>query len=165
MRTFAKLAVALLLGLAATAASAHINFVKARMLSLDQRQDRWVLELEIHGMDTGSREPVIPPKRVTLQIMRAPTCIYHKQIYLGTPEEFERALDILRTQVADGKIHVFGLNASRVDEEGGKYISPNLRVGEMLEYPVVWAVAREPSGVRCPLQFVEESQSQKRKTS
>jgi hypothetical protein len=157
MRTFAKLAVALFLGLMGAAANAHIYFVKARMLSLDQRHDRWVLKLEIHGMDTGSRTPVIPLKRVTIQIMRAPTCIYQKQIYLGTPEEFERALEILRTQVADGKVHVFGLNASRVDDLGEKYISPNLRVGEMLEDPVVWAVAREPSGVRCPLQFVEES--------
>jgi hypothetical protein len=157
MRTFAKLMAALLLGLVSAAANAHINFVKARMLSLEQWQDRWVLELEIHGMETGGRQAVNPPQRVTIQIMRAPTCIYHKQIYLGTPEEFTRALAIIRAQVADGKLHVFGLNASRVDEKGARYISPNLRVGEMLEDPVVWAVAREPSGVRCPLQFVEKS--------
>ena len=153
MRAFAKVAALLFTGLLAVDANAHIEFVQARFLSLERLGDRWNLQLEIHKWENGG--PVEnPPRRVTVQFSRVPACIYHKNIYLGTPQEYAQAVELLRAQAADGKLHRFGLNATRVDEKGDRYISPNLRLGQMFDEPVVWAVARESSGERCPLKYV-----------
>jgi hypothetical protein len=155
MRTFAKVAATLLLGAFAATAQAHIEFIQARFLSLEETSSgRWTLEMEIHGWENGGPR-VDPPLRITLQFGREPDCIRQKAIYLGTPEEFSEALQVLKAQAADGKLHRFGLNASRVDEGGVRYLSPNLRLGKKYgDEPVVWAVAREASGVRCPLKYV-----------
>jgi hypothetical protein len=156
MRRFAKVAATLLLGALAANANAHIEFIKARFLTLtESAAGRWTLELEIHQWMNGRRD-VKPPRRVTLQFGREPGCILEKDLYLGTEAEFAEAVQLIAAQMAAGGLHTFGLNASRVDESGIRYLSPNLRVGKVMKHegPLVWAVARQASGVRCPLKYV-----------
>ncbi|MDF3021220.1 MAG: hypothetical protein K0Q92_2523 [Steroidobacteraceae bacterium] len=82
MRTFAKVAVTLLLGAFAATANAHIEFVQARLFSLEGSDDRWVLEMEIH--EWGSGRKLARPMRATVQFKREPQCIVNKELYLGT---------------------------------------------------------------------------------
>jgi hypothetical protein len=154
MRTFAKLAAALLLGLTAAAANAHIEFVQARMLSLEQRDDRWILQIEIHHWDNGGRGAQVPPRRATVQISRVPRCIFTKRLYLGTPEEYAQALEVLRAQVASGGLHRFGLNADQLSPKGDAYLAVNLRVGGFGKPdPTVWTIGTEGGRDHCPFKY------------
>ncbi len=143
MRMFEKLAVTLLLGVFATSANAHIEFIDARFVALDRAADHWVLKLEIHRWNNGG--PVeSPPRPATVYVRRDPRCIRAKQIYLGTQEEFDRALVVLRAQLAAGGKHVFGFNVTPLTDERDEFIAVNLRVGNFHgAEPIVWAVASE----------------------
>jgi hypothetical protein len=152
MRTFAKLAAALFLGLMAAAANAHIDFVEARLLSLERKDDRWVLKMEIHSPMYGQRQE--GPRRATVQIDRVPRCIYTKHLYLGTPEEYEQALGVIRAQIADGGIHRFGLNARQMSPKGDAFLAVNLRVGGFgTAGQTVWAIQPEVGLDLCPFKY------------
>src|SRR5262245_37971999 len=145
MRTFAKLAASLLLGLVAVDADAHIEFIEARFVSLTQDVDHWVLKLEIHEwLNGGPKEQ--PPRPATLHFKRDPRCIRSNNIYLGSQDEYDRALAALREQVATGGRHRFGFNVTPLTKGGDEYIAVNLRLADSPDDdkpPLVWSVASE----------------------
>jgi hypothetical protein len=153
MRRFAKLSATLLLGTIAASANAHINVVQARLLSLRQEADRWLLELEIHAARKGG-SPDRHPTNAVVHIQRAPDCIVSKQIYLGTSEEFEQALDLLRAQVTEGGIQPFGLNATPVTPKRDVFLAVNLRVFKPgTAEQMVWTVHPETGLDLCPFKY------------
>jgi hypothetical protein len=155
MRKSVKLAAALLLGAFGAAANAHIEFIQAKMLSLDRLDDRWVLEMEIHLWENGGRRVEAPPRRVSMQLQRVPRCIFTKRLYLGSEEEFEQALAVLRAQVASGGVHRFGLNADQVSPKGDAYLAVNLRVFKPGQADqLVWAIGSEGGRDHCPFKFL-----------
>ena len=152
MRTFAKVAVTLLLGAFAATANAHIEFVQARLFSLEGSDDRWVLEMEIH--EWGSGRKLARPMRATVQFKREPQCIVNKELYLGTAPEFERGLRVIREQIAAGGLHKFGLNAMPVDSKGSRFLGVNLRVGDVTGGgPLAWIIKPEAGLDLCPFKY------------
>ena len=150
MRTFAKLAASLLVGLFAVEANAHIEFIEAKFISLERNEDHWVLKLEIlEWLNGGPKEQ--PPRQATLHFKRDPGCIHSKNIYLGSPEEFDKALAVLSDQVAAGGSHRFGFNVTPLTEGGNEFIAVNLRLADAPnddKPPLVWSVASE-AGYYC----------------
>ena len=157
MRRFAKLSAALFAGLFAAGANAHIEFIEAKFVSLEPAADHWILKLEIHEwLNGGPKEPT--PRPATLHFKRDPRCIRTNNIYLGTPEEYERALAVLREQLAAGGTHTFGFNVTPLHEGRDEYIAVNLRVGKAFDGkpPVVWSVQSE-AGYYCFKQLKNSS--------
>ena len=155
MRGFVKLSATLLLGAFAATAHAHIDFVHARLLSLEQREDRWVLNLEIHRWESGHELKVVP-QPATVQIQRVPGCIVGKALYLGTQEEFLEALDVIRAQIAAGGVQRFGMNARQLDWKMDRFLAVNLRVTQMdprTNQRVVWTVQPETGLELCPFKY------------
>ncbi len=155
MRHLVKLAAALLLGAFAASAHAHIEFVQVRMLSLEPRDDRWALEFEIHVWENGGRRVEQPPRRASMQIQRVPRCIFTKQLYLGTRQEFALALDAIRALIADGGVHRIGLDADPVTADGNAFLAVNLRLlGPGTDKQLVWAIGSEGGRDHCPFKYV-----------
>ena len=134
-----------LLTLIGTVANASVHLVNVRFLSLDQAEDRWVLEFIDYGMFPESGDGAVPT-RARLEFRRQPRCI-RDSAKVGSQQEYEQALQLLQKQVAAGSVVRFGLNAHSLPGNPHKYIAVNLR---LFGDDIVWSIGPDVGRELCP---------------